>query len=955
MGSPTSRAMAAAWAVVAACVPPWAGGGETVRLRATADIWVSSFQGEEGFSAGRHPFFKLKTIQELALIRFDAAPALGREALRARLFLRRAGRDKLRYIRVSTVNADWEEGTRRDRLGPGDGATYNHPDGPTRRAWAWPGSQLCDVIMGSGNTLATWAERRELADGWISVDLTPELIYALAIGDSDGLAVMDGGTPSFENNLIHSVQSKGSEPYIEVELGKPLDAAPGRPSVQARPAPGRAHMASGTVEVEIAPDAGRNAFCWRVRLNGKALPRWRIKHPAPDPDRLKAGLQTKSEKLAVLCLDDLEPDARCELEVVAVSAGGKVSEPAKAVVTASPALAKPPVLTELDPEAEDIGPMTLGGKARIWVCPGLVKVSPETGDAMSDDVGTKGDYRQSNPVWDGRRIRLFGARGETVSFQVVTVNLTDAPLREIKLTVDPRIGSTELFKNWPARNKGGRWQPAYCVPLAPGAAFEIPDPLRKLPNQRSQSITVDVHIPQDAKAGTHAGAVEVRAGGGVGNIPVSLEVLDFALPDKLCFWPQLNAYDAPKAILDYYRLAHEHRCVLFYRYWRPALQGSGKDIQVVWEDYDRNVGPLLSGEAFKGCRRAGVPIEAVALPFFDSWPTPLTPQTYRYSGHWPQRGDPVQRLIDHYLTAPYIGGALSQEYTDAFAAVQRQFIEHFRQRGWTATEMQCLFVGKNTHRIQYGVNMWWTTDEPYHWDDWLALQYFCRLWTRGRPPVEARPTIPSRGIETRGREEQWVVRADISRPEWQDGVLDGAVDTVYFGTGAFSSPAMIRRCQALVREAPFDLRVYGSANADNASNFGTVAWVLHAFLNGASAALPWQALGNEKALDIGDRAVGGNALLAPGDRFGVPVVADLRLKAFRDAEQVCEYLKLVADRYHLNAEQLRAMVLAAVDIQARTAPGAGADNADALAFSRLNAWQLAGLRRALAALIVEPR
>ncbi len=49
------------------------------------------------------------------------------------------------------------------------------------------------------------------------------------------------------------------------------------------------------------------------------------------------------------------------------------------------------------------------------------------------------------------------------------------------------------------------------------------------------------------------------------------------------------------------------------------------------------------------------------------------------------------------------------------------------------------------------------------------------------------------------------------------------------------------------------------------------------------------------------------------------------------------------------------MVLAAVDIQARTAPGAGADNADALAFSRLDAAQWAGLRRALSELIVAPR
>ena len=270
MASPMRRAaivaLAAAWAASGL-----AGQGQAVRLQATADAWLSSFEGEQGFSAGQYQSLKLKSIQELAVIRFDGAPAVGRQVVKAQLFLRRAGKDKLRYIRVSTVNGDWEEGTRRERLGQGDGATYNHADGPTKRPWAWPGSQLCDAIMGSGNTLAAWAERKELANGWISVDLAPELIYALAARDTDGLAVMDGGNPSFENNFIHSVQSKGSEPYIEVELGKPLDAVPARPSVQARPAPERAHLSKGAVEIAIAPDA--DAFCWRVKLNGQPLPR----------------------------------------------------------------------------------------------------------------------------------------------------------------------------------------------------------------------------------------------------------------------------------------------------------------------------------------------------------------------------------------------------------------------------------------------------------------------------------------------------------------------------------------------------------------------------------------------------------------------------------------------------------------------------------------------------------
>jgi hypothetical protein len=254
--------------------------------------------------------------------------------------------------------------------------------------------------------------------------------------------------------------------------------------------------------------------------------------------------------------------------------------------------------------------------------------------------------------------------------------------------------------------------------------------------------------------------------------------------------------------------------------------------------------------------------------------------------------------------------------------------------------MQAVFVSKNTHRIKYGINMWWTTDEPYHWDDWLALQWYGRLWASGRRGGEAK---------------QWVCRADVSRPQWQGRVLDGAVDTVYFGTGAFTSAPMRRRCRTLARQAPLELRVYGSANRDDASNLGSAAWILDAYLNGASAALPWQTLGDDKALDAGDPAGGGNALLVPGDRFGVPVVADMRLKAFRDAEQIVEYLKIVSDRYGLSRRQLRAMVQRAMPMRAGTRAGAAADNADALTFGRLKAWQLVGLRRALAQLILSRR
>ena len=920
-------------AIALALIGDAAPAAEIVRLRATADVWLSDANDQErNSSAGRCPRFKIKSIQEMAVIRFDAAPARGREVLRASLFLRRDGPDLLRYIRVSTVNGDWAEGSGTQSYGPPDGATFLWADAASRRPWAWPGSEFCDAAMTSGNTLATWAERRELPNGWLSVALTPELIYALVAGDTDGLAVMDGGNLAYHNNFIHSVQSRGSEPYIEVELGKPLAAAPAAPAVRVEPAPERAHLGSGAVKVTI--EEAPNVLCWRLALDGKPVERWRVRHP-------------EAKGPMVFWLDDLPPSHRGVLEVTAVALGGAASPPTKVPLVGSPALAEPPRLGEPRELARDLAVVERAGAMAVWPCPALVKISPEKGDAMCADLG--GESGETNAVWDGQRIRLFGGRGEYVSFQVCITRLTAEPLAAVQLRPQPlkgpegaAIGGTEieLYKNWYARNRKKQWQPAYAVPLEPGAPFDIPDPARKLAAQRNQTVTVDIYIPKNATPGAYSGAIGVEAKGvEAAVLPIELKVYDFELPDRLSFWPELNAYRIPPNAHDYYRLAHQHRCVANYWVSRPRVEGAGKNTKVVWDSYDQSMGPLLSGEAFKGNRRAGVPVECMYLPFDDSWPTPLSRQTYHYPGHWPGKGESVKFITEHYLRAPYIGDALSRDYQDAFLAVQRQFIAHFRERGWTRTEMQCFFGGKNTHRIQYGSNMWWTTDEPYHWDDWLALQFFLRLWASGRGEADRRI---------------WAGRGDLSRPQWQGRVLDGIVDTVYFGAGAFSSPPWYRRCQSLARETGLKLMTYGSANRDDESNTRSVAWLLSVWLNGGNGALPWQTLGDEGALDNQDASAGGgNALLVPGKRFGLPVVGDLRLKALREGQQLVEYLTLLAERHRLTREQVKALVVKAVRIEAGTKAGADADNAEALQFGTLGASQLSELRRLLAERIVE--
>jgi len=927
-------------------------GPKDTRLKAVADVWLSDGEwegvNERLTCMGKARHFKIKSIQEMAAIRFDASPAAGREVRKATLYMRRTGSDRLRYIRVSTIAQDWREGAGTKDYGPGDGACYGFADFKAKKPWAWPGSQFCDVIMTAGNTIACWAECKKLGNGWLSVDLSPALIDAMVCGDTDGLAVMDGGSIKFHNNFVHSVQSKGSEPFIFVELGKRLRAVPARPRVRVAPAPERSHIGSGAVKVAIAP--AKNAFNWRLKLNGKPVARWRVHRPA-------AGKET------VFYLEDLKPTQKVDIEVVAVARGGKASRAAKVSAKASAGLSDDLTLGKFDAPGRGAAPPEEKGKIRVWAVPPMIKIAPDKPKAMFDDIGVKGgDYTRSNAVWDGKAVSLCGARGEYVSYQLCVENLSDGPLKGIRVVAQPlngpggkTIGGTEieLFKNWYALNRNNAWQPAYCVPLAAGSAFQIPDPKRQgsvtatvrrrnksdvkvesaFPRQQNQTVTVDVYVPKDAQAGKYAGSIMVRAEGAKGiTLPVNLTVFDFALPDKLSFWPELNAYrSAPTA---YYVLAHQHRCVLNAGPPAPRLSGKGKAIRAAWDAFDRKAGPLLDGTAFKNNRRAGVPVPVMYLPFSDSWPTSLSRTTYRYNGPW---GGNMDIIDQHYLTAPYIADGLSQGYKDAFLAVQKQYVEHFKAKGWNATEMQCFYGGKATHRVEYNVNMWWTTDEPYHWADWLAVQFFNRLWTQGRKAIGADKA-------------QWVARSDISRPNWQGRVLDGIIDTQY---GAMGSPANNRRLRILHEDTGVKINDYGSANGDTTSNTQSVTVLLKVYLGGGGAHLPWQSLGSDSALDLGDLgAGGGNALLVPGKRFGLPVVGDARLKAFREGQQIIEYLTILGRRRGLKREQLNALVEKSMNIAFGFRPGASLENADAKLASTLKPWELTELRRRLAKLIV---
>ena len=178
-----------------------------------------------------------------------------------------------------------------------------------------------------------------------------------------------------------------------------------------------------------------------------------------------------------------------------------------------------------------------GQPARVWAVGDGEKVE-------RDDL--KNRSRASNSVWDGRRIRIFGARNEVIAFQVVveagadgigalsvalpelgkrgggsiryarpSADPTDYAGRPIQLFSINYMNVTETTRaNWvwrpgsaaaPADTLG--WKPVQSVPenaKAGRGGF----PLKVAPRQ-NQAVWVEIYTARDLPAGVYEGRLEV--------------------------------------------------------------------------------------------------------------------------------------------------------------------------------------------------------------------------------------------------------------------------------------------------------------------------------------------------------------------------------------------------------------------------------------------------------------
>jgi hypothetical protein len=263
--------------------------------------------------------------------------------------------------------------------------------------------------------------------------------------------------------------------------------------------------------------------------------------------------------------------------------------------------------------------------------------------AVNDGEKVKRDDRQHaararNSVWDGRRVRLFGARNEIVAVQVIVeadhrgitrltlalpdlkapsgdhiaylspaLDPTDSVDRPIQIFVEhymyvamPSHAEWIYTRGSPAapRDPTG-WKPVQLVPEhARSDRGGLPIGVRP---DENQAIWIEIYTGRDRPAGTYRGTIDVNADGKLHHLPIELELFDFALPDEnsihaMVYYEssQPERYHGRNLDAAYHRLAHRYRIELVHAYDEPRVQAAAGRFS--GEDFTRAHGYQGPGE-----------------------------------------------------------------------------------------------------------------------------------------------------------------------------------------------------------------------------------------------------------------------------------------------------------------------------------------------------------------------
>jgi len=319
-----------------------------------------------------------------------------------------------------------------------------------------------------------------------------------------------------------------------------------------------------------------------------------------------------------------------------------------------------------------------------------------------------------NSAWDGKTIRLFAARNEIVAFQVMVeaddrgIKALSASLPDLRSSTD-RISyvrpaadptdyvgrSIQLFSvhymqvtspshaSWvyrrgtPAapRDPTG-WKPVQLVPenaRAGRAGF----PLAVAPRQ-NQAIWIEIYAGRSRAPGKYTGRIRVTADGERRELPIELEVLNFALPDEnsmhamVYYQPsQPELYQGRNLDAEYHRFAHRQRIELVHAYDIERVKASfgrfdGSDFtrQKKYEGPGERVGNIIVPASFYNPGK-GYDERETAWKQSDAWMTFLQrtiPKaiTFLYMPDEPKSGEfgRILRIAENVHSNPGPGRAL---------------------------------------------------------------------------------------------------------------------------------------------------------------------------------------------------------------------------------------------------------------------------------------------------------
>ncbi len=328
----------------------------------------------------------------------------------------------------------------------------------------------------------------------------------------------------------------------------------------------------------------------------------------------------------------------------------------------------------------------------LSVLPSSIRLDPSTKeiidhryDAVSREKSSDKNFREKNWIYDGEKVSLYAARGEYISFQLVLFNNAGSTLKGIHIEMPPFKNNDfqfkvnpEFFLEWavqvktpstgyPKASLGKGWYPDALIPfkyiqmdstkvrhrwIYP---LELPDFNNRIDQQQSLIVWVDQYIPfqyKDAKPGTYSTKISAVIGDQIQDIPVELNVWDFAIPNENKLKGSLQHEGFLSRMDEYgelgiYQLFKRNRVSLMDPTYKPNLQISdSKNVILGWDAFDARLNKYFTGEAFTSeygydyGPGYGEPLEAFILPF----------NVYGKHGNagWPDTGKPaVERNPDN--------------------------------------------------------------------------------------------------------------------------------------------------------------------------------------------------------------------------------------------------------------------------------------------------------------------